>query len=51
MVFHFCSLPGENFVSIDVEAMSVLLGFSLTTGNLNNVLDALQILMGKQSQF
>ena len=47
MFVSFLSLPvKENFVSIDVESMSILLEFSLTTGNMNNILDSLQILMG-----
>lgn len=42
-----CSLPGENFVSVDTNSLSILIEFALITGNFNNILDSLQILMGK----
>lgn len=43
---YFFSLPGENFVSVDVQSLSVVLAFALATGNLNDILDVAQILMG-----
>lgn len=45
--FFFSSLPGDNFVSVDAESLAILIEFSLITGNFNNILDSLQILMGK----
>ena len=41
------SLPRDNFVSVDEESLSLLLHFSLATGDVNSILDCLQILLGQ----
>ena len=44
-----CSIPGETFVSVDANCLHVLLSFALAHGNVNSILDCLQILMGRVS--
>ena len=48
--FH-TSIPGETFVSVDADCLHVLLCFALAHGNVNSILDCLQILMGMLSPF
>ena len=40
------SLPEEAFVSVDVDSLHVLLSFAVASGNVNSILDVLQILLG-----
>lgn len=47
--FHTNSIPGETFVSVDADCLHVLLCFALAHGNVNSILDCLQILMGRLS--
>ena len=49
--FHTNSIPGETFVSVDADCLHVLLCFALVHGNVNSILDCLQILMGMLSPF
>ncbi len=39
--------PGDNYVSLDSESLSVLIEFSLSIGNINTILDCLLNLLGK----